>query len=137
MAGVAGQSVVRVTDLPPAHQTLVEAARAARERAYAPQSRFRVGAAVLTADGETYSGCNVENRAFTLCMCAERVALFSAVAHGDRRFVAIAIVADSSDPAPPCGACRQVIAELAPEATVTMATASGDALVMSSRELLP
>jgi cytidine deaminase len=91
---------------------LIEAAFQALENAHAPYSNYRVGAALLCADGMLFKGCNVENASYGLTNCAERTALFSAVAAGQRSFAAIAIAA-SSDPAPfPCGACRQVMAEL-------------------------
>ncbi|MEO1086024.1 MAG: cytidine deaminase [Acidobacteriota bacterium] len=84
---------------------LFDAARAARERAYAPYSRFQVGAALLTGDGTLIPGCNVENRSFGLCICAERTAVSSAVAAGHREFVAVAVVTDTAPPAVPCGMC--------------------------------
>jgi cytidine deaminase len=90
-------------------QSLIDAAFAAREKAYAPYSKFRVGAAVLTPAGRIYAGCNVENASYGLTLCAERVALVNAVAAGDRQFVAMALV--TSGGASPCGACRQFAAE--------------------------
>ncbi|HEX5306212.1 MAG TPA: cytidine deaminase, partial [Dyella sp.] len=88
------------------------------QRAYAPYSRFQVGAVVLTHDGRRFDGCNVENAAYGLCNCAERTALFAAVAAGCRPgdFAALAVVADTPGPVSPCGACRQVMAELCDEA---------------------
>jgi cytidine deaminase len=92
--------------------SLYQTAREAAEAAYAPYSRFRVGAALLAEDGTVYSGCNVENRSFGLTICAERNALFQGVAKGRRVFVALAIVTpDSMEPVGPCGACRQVLSE--------------------------
>lgn len=97
---------------------LLNLARAARQRAYAPYSRFQVGAVVLTRDGRRFDGCNVENAAYGLCNCAERTALFAAVAAGCRPgdFAALAVVADTPGPVSPCGACRQVMAELCDDA---------------------
>ncbi|MCU0750316.1 MAG: cytidine deaminase [Akkermansiaceae bacterium] len=90
---------------------LLEEAWKARDRAYAPYSKFHVGAALLAADGRIFSGCNVENISYGLTNCAERVAIGAAVAAGVREFVAVAVVADTTVPISPCGACRQVLAE--------------------------
>ena len=97
---------------------LLALARNAREQAYAPYSNFKVGAALLTRDGRHFSGCNVENASYGLCNCAERTALFSAVAAGYRPgdFAAIAVIADTEQPVSPCGACRQVMSELCDDA---------------------
>ena len=99
-------------------QALLDAARAAREHAYAPYSAFAVGAVVQTRDGRYFSGCNVENASYGLCNCAERTALFSAIAAGCQPgdFAALAVAADTDEPASPCGACRQVLAELCDQA---------------------
>lgn len=95
-------------------ETLLLEARQARERAYAPYSHFPVGAVVLARDGRRFDGCNVENGAYGLCNCAERTALFSAIASGCKPgdFAALAVTADTPEPVAPCGACRQVLAEL-------------------------
>lgn len=99
-------------------EALLEAARGAAERAYAPYSGYRVGAALLTGSGSVVTACNVENVSYGLTMCAERAAVARAVADGERGFRAIAIVTDGSDAITPCGACRQVLAEFAPNMTV-------------------
>jgi cytidine deaminase len=121
----------------PEYTTLVMAARAAREQAYAPYSRFAVGAAALTASGRIFPGCNVENAAYPACLCAERVALVSAYAAGEHEIVALAVVADTSGPVSPCGTCRQVILELAPRCVITLANMRGDTLQTTPDALLP
>ena len=100
---------------------LVVAARAARRRAVAPYSRFKVGAALETMDGLVITGCNIENATYGLTVCAERVAMFTALAAGHRRFRRIAVVADTGAPTPPCGACRQILWEFAGDIEVTLA----------------
>lgn len=125
---------------PDAFDELLELARTAREQAHAPYSQFQVGAALLTRDGRRFSGCNVENAAYGLCNCAERTALFSAVAAGCRPgdVVAIAVVADTPEPVAPCGACRQVMAELCDDDTpVLLANLAGDTRETSVAALLP
>ncbi|HHY72975.1 MAG TPA: cytidine deaminase [Bacillus bacterium] len=93
---------------------LIDQAKEAREQAYVPYSKFKVGAAVLTQNMKVYKGCNIENAAYGLCNCAERTALFKAFSEGDKQIKALAVVADTKRPVPPCGACRQVMAELCP-----------------------
>jgi len=115
---------------------LIERAKKARENAYAPYSKFKVGAAILTEDGEVYTGVNVENASFGLTVCAERVALFKAVSVGKRSFKAIAVVADTEEPVPPCGACRQVLSEFG-DMEVIMANLKGDVKIARLRDLLP
>ncbi len=116
---------------------LIRRAVEARERAYAPYSKFAVGAALLAADGRIFTGCNVENASYGLTMCAERVALFKAISEGAREFTAIAIVCGAS-PCSPCGACRQVLFEFAPDLLVIMADADGKRTKRARlRELFP
>ena len=121
----------------PDYEALVQAAIAARERAYAPYSRFSVGAAAQSEAGNVYPGCNIENAAYGPSICAERVALGSAYAAGDRRIAALAVVTPTGGPASPCGICRQVIAELAPDAVVVLANLRGERRVTTPQELLP
>ena len=121
----------------PDYTQLVAQAAAARERAYCPYSRFAVGALALTASGRAFPGCNVENAAYTATICAERAALISAYAAGEREIVALAVIADTAGPVSPCGTCRQVIHELAPRCTVLLANTRGDIQVTTPQALLP
>ncbi len=116
---------------------LIAAALQARERAFAPFSRFRVGAALATAEGVIVTGCNVESASYGLSMCAERVAIFRGVADGHRRFTRIAVVTDTPIPTPPCGACRQLLYEFAPDGAVLLANLAGHIVCHTVRELLP
>ena len=118
-------------------ENLIEAARGARMNAYAPYSSFKVGAALLAEDGRIFTGANVENISFGLTMCAERVAVGAAIQAGAMAFRAIAIVSDSKHPVVPCGACRQVLAEFAPNIEVVCATMSGSLEELNLRTLLP
>jgi cytidine deaminase len=116
---------------------LLKAAHEARMRASVPYSRFLVGAALLLPDGSIVPGCNVENASYGLTVCAERTAIFTAVARGETRPVAIAVVGDTVGPITPCGACRQVLFEFAPDMPVIMANLRGDRQRSTVRELLP
>jgi cytidine deaminase len=116
---------------------LIEAATRARDAAYAPYSRFKVGSALLCEDGSIYTGCNVENASYGVTSCAEPVAIFKAVSDGKRDYLAIAIVLDSPEPAAPCGACRQAIYEFGSNIEVIMANIDGKVESMSISELLP
>jgi len=120
-------------------QRLVRAAARARERAVAPYSKFKVGAALLAKNGEIISGANVESASYGLTCCAERVALFNALTSGRENFVAVAVVARAPGGPMPCGACRQLLAEYAPEAKVWVADsrAPGKIREFTVRELLP
>lgn len=121
-------------------QALLQEARAAREKAYVPYSKFRVGAALLAKDGRIFHGCNVENASYGLCNCAERTALFAAVAQGCRPgdFAALAVVGDTDGPIAPCGACRQVIIELGtPALPVILGNMKTDVEITSAAALLP
>lgn len=117
---------------------LVDAATAARDIAYAPYSKFRVGAALLAANGQIYTGCNIENASYSATNCAERTAFFKAVSEGVTEFKAIAIISDSSDYVAPCGVCRQVMVEFCnSEFQVLLCKADGSYRVMSLAELMP
>jgi cytidine deaminase len=119
------------------YQDLGLVALRARSFAHAPYSRFSVGAAVLTASGKVYTGCNVENSSYGLSMCAERVALFKAISDGEREFVAIAVAADTDPLTPPCGACRQVISDLAGNIDVILIDPSRRSRRQKLASLLP
>lgn len=117
---------------------LLAAARKARSRAYAPYSEFPVGAAVLGANGRIYSGCNVENASLGLTCCAERNAIFAMVAAGEREVREVLVVGDTAEALPPCGACRQVLAEFArPSTIVHMCDRTGAGRSVTVAELLP
>ncbi|MBX9995570.1 MULTISPECIES: cytidine deaminase [Priestia] len=117
---------------------LIDEAKKAREMAYVPYSKFKVGAALLTKDGEVYRGCNIENAAYSMCNCAERTALFKAYSEGDKEYAALAVVADTDRPVSPCGACRQVISELCPkEMKVILTNLKNDIQELTVEELLP
>ena len=117
--------------------SLVEAALAVRTKAYAPYSKYRVGAAIETDTGERFQGCNVENASYGLTACAESTALWKAVSEGERDIVAVAVAAGSGREAAPCGRCRQVLLELAPRAWVCWRDARGRVIRRRVRALLP
>lgn len=116
---------------------LVDAARRARERAVAPFSTFKVGAALEAADGTIITGCNIENATYGLTICAERVAMFKALSEGHRTFTRIAIVADTEAPTPPCGACRQILWEFGGDLQITLANLHVETGRHTLKELLP
>lgn len=115
---------------------LAHAAEALRDRAYAPYSHYKVGAALLTTDG-VVTGCNVENAAYPMCICAEANAVTTAIALGKTDFIAIAVATGGPTPGAPCGACRQILAEFAPELSVGFVVNGEIQRVVSLRELLP
>lgn len=115
---------------------LVKKAIDARKKAYAPYSKFKVGAALEATNGKIYTGCNVENSSYGLTVCAERVALFKAVSEGVKKFKRIALVAETKSPCPPCGVCRQALYEFAPNLEVVMANTRGKTKVLKLGALL-
>ena len=117
-------------------KALIELAKQARTHAYAPYSGFAVGAAALSADGRVFLGCNIENASYGLTNCAERTAIFSAVAAGAKVFEALAVVADGEQPCSPCGACRQVIAEFSIK-RIILANLAGKSRIVTAEDLLP
>lgn len=116
---------------------LIAAAAAAREKAFAPYSGFRVGAALEAEDGTIFAGCNVESASYGLTICAERVALVKAVSEGVTQFRRVAVVTDVDDLTPPCGACRQLLWEFAPDALVILANLNGKTATYRMIDLLP
>lgn len=117
---------------------LIEAAKAAMENAYVPYSHFHVGAALLTKSGKVFTGFNIENAAYSVCNCAERTAIFKAFSEHEKDYSALAVIAPSGRPVPPCGACRQVMSELcSPDMRVILANLHGDVQVTTVKELLP
>ena len=103
-------------------ETLADAARSAMAFSYSPYSKFKVGAALLCTSGKIYTGCNIENASFGATNCAERTAIFKAVSEGENEFEAIAIASSGDSPAPPCGICRQVLSEFAPQIKILLVT---------------
>ena len=119
-------------------EMLMEASKTAREAAYVPYSKFQVGAALLTKDGDVVLGCNIENASYGLTNCAERTAIFKAVSEGKKEFSALAVVGDTDGPISPCGACRQVLAEFCDgNMPVYLTNLKGNVLETTVSELLP
>ena len=116
---------------------LIAAAKAAREKAYAPFSKFKVGAALRTPSGKVFGGCNVENATYGLTVCAERVAIFKAISEGERKFDAIAVVTDTNTLTPPCGACRQLIWEFCGDVPVVISNLQGKVEELRMSQLFP
>jgi len=125
------------TDAPPDLTALTRLARAARRHAFAPYSKFRVGAALQFRDGSIVTGCNIENATYGLTICAERVAIFKAMSEGERDFAALAVVADSPRLPAPCGACRQIIWEFCGDLWVRLSDLKGRSRQLRMSELLP
>ena len=119
------------------YKVLAKKAAAARKHSYSPYSGFRVGAALLTKSGKVYTGCNVEISSFALTLCAERTALFKAMSEGERHFQAIAVATEEDGFTAPCGACRQVIMDLAGDIDIVMTNKNGEARVLKMSELFP
>jgi cytidine deaminase len=117
--------------------SLIAAAKRARENAHASFSHFKVGAGLRAASGTIYGGCNVENATYGLTVCAERIALFKAISEGERKFDAIAVVTDTGVLTPPCGACRQLIWEFCGDVPVVMSNLQGKVEVVRMHELFP
>ena len=118
-------------------ERLIGAARRAREHAMAAFSKFKVGAALETTDGVIITGCNIENATYGLTLCAERVAMFKALSEGHRAFTRVAVVADTADPTPPCGACRQILWEFGGDLEVLLANLTEPKGQFRLRDLLP
>ena len=119
------------------YDSLIAAARRARENAHAPYSNFSVGAALRAKSGRIFGGCNVENATYGLTVCAERVAIFKAISEGERGFDAVAVVTDADSLTPPCGACRQLIWEFCGDVPIVMANLKGKREVLQMRDLFP
>jgi cytidine deaminase len=119
------------------YKALAKRALLAKRFSHSPYSHFRVGAALLTSTGKVFTGCNVENSSYGLTNCAERTALFKAVSEGHKKFKAIAIASDENGFTPPCGACRQVIIELAGNIDVILAKNNGETKIIPMKKLLP
>lgn len=123
--------------MPVSERDLIAAARRARENAHARFSNFKVGAALETADGTIITGCNVENATYGLTICAERVAMFKAISEGHRAFTRMAVVADTAEPTPPCGACRQILWEFGGDLQILLANLKEEKGTFRLKDLLP
>jgi cytidine deaminase len=123
--------------LPDASDALIAAALAARENAFAPYSKFRVGAAIEDIDGRIHTGCNVENATYGLTVCAERVAVFKAISEGVRKFRRVAIAADTDGLTPPCGACRQILWEFCGDIEIVLVNPRGKTETYGLKDLFP
>ncbi len=119
------------------HDNLIELTIKARELAFAPYSKFRVGAVVVTKSGKIFTGCNVESASYGLTICAERVAICKAISEGEREFEIVCVVADTEELTPPCGACRQIIWEFCGDIPVIFANLDGKTDVLQMKDLLP
>jgi cytidine deaminase len=118
-------------------ETLLAAALAAREHAFAPYSQFKVGAALEDADGRIHTGCNVENATYGLTVCAERVAVFKAISEGVRKFRRVAVAADTDSLTPPCGACRQILWEFCGDIEILLVNPRGKTETYQLKDLFP
>ena len=116
---------------------LIEAAQAAREKAFAPYSKFKVGAALKTKSGKIYTGCNIENASYGLTMCAERVAIYKAISEGENEFTEIVVVADTDELTSPCGACRQIIWEFCGDIPVVLSNLQNKTETLPMKNLFP
>jgi cytidine deaminase len=123
--------------LPEAPDALLAAALAARENAFAPYSKFRVGAAIEDIEGRIHTGCNVENSTYGLTVCAERVAVFKAISEGVRKFRRVAIAADTDSLTPPCGACRQILWEFCGDIEIVLVNPRGKTETHQLKDLFP
>ncbi len=119
------------------YQKLIEAAKRAKNNSYSPYSNFRVGAALLSKTGKIFTGCNIENSSYSLTICAERTAIFKAISEGQRKFRAIAISSDMKEIIPPCGACRQVLMDLASDIDVILCGSDKKPIIIKLSKLLP
>ncbi|WP_010095839.1 cytidine deaminase [Ornithinibacillus scapharcae] len=120
------------------NQDLIQKAIEMRERAYVPYSKFPVGAALLTKSGKVYTGCNIENAAYPVSLCAERVAIFKAISDGETEFIEMAVAADTERPVPPCGSCRQVMSEFfSSDMTIHLTNLHANTKTVNMEELLP